>query len=276
MVASKAGDTKRVIKQLNLENNEISSVIAKKHFQRQSYELNPMDSESSGGTSSPNMFLNSSSAASNNFALSTDLQCYFGCDESFKKDYQLHLHLKLKHRNEDPEELAKAYEAAEEEIALTRRSASIFNCALCPKTFNDNGAFYGHIQTKHNMIWREYKDQYGRCEVESAPFECKICGRVVKYDRNTVHTHLKNVHGINWAMYLDRIRRMRRGETPEDLPAPETHECRVCNVSVKYLKEHLKNAHKITEHEYESLFDNDPDTKVNNGVNPGSLGVNPG
>ena len=88
----------------------------------------------------------SSSSASNNFALSTDLQCYFGCDESFKKDYQLHLHLKLKHRNEDPEELAKAYEAAEEEIALTRRSASIFNCALCPKTFNDNGAFYGHIQ----------------------------------------------------------------------------------------------------------------------------------
>ena len=59
MVASKTGDTKRVIKQLNLENNEISSVIAaKKQFQRQSYELNPMDSESSGGTSSPNMFLN--------------------------------------------------------------------------------------------------------------------------------------------------------------------------------------------------------------------------
>ena len=50
---------------------------------------------------------------------------------------------------------------------------------------------------------------------------------------------------------------MRKGETPEDLPAPETHECRVCNVSVKYLKEHLKNAHKITEQEYESLFDDD-------------------
>ena len=113
------------------------------------------------------------------------------------------------------------------------------------------------LQTKHNMAWKDYKDKYGRCEVESAPFECKICGRVVKYDRNTVHTHLKNVHGINWAMYLDRIRRMRRGEIPEDLPAAQTHECRVCNVSVKYLKEHLKNAHKITEQEYESLFEND-------------------
>ena len=112
---------------------------------RQSFEMLPaVDSESSG-TASPNIFNNSQA----NFGpVSTDLQCYFGCDESFKKDYQLHLHLKLKHRNEDPEELAKAYEAAEEEIALTRRSASIFNCALCPKTFNDNGAFYGHIQVR--------------------------------------------------------------------------------------------------------------------------------
>ena len=70
--------------------------------------------------------------------------------------------------------------------------------------------------------------------MESAPFECKICGRVVKYDRNTVHTHLKNVHGITWAIYLDRIRKERRGETLDDLPALETHECKVCNVSVKY------------------------------------------
>lgn len=140
MLASKTDDNKRSIKQMGAEDSY------GKGKQRQSYEMVPMDSESSG-TASPNMFL-SSSIANNSFGtgISTDLQCYFGCDESFKKDYQLHLHLKLKHRNEDPQELAKAYEAAEEEIALTRRSASIFNCALCPKTFNDNGAFYGHIQ----------------------------------------------------------------------------------------------------------------------------------
>ena len=189
-----------------------------------------------------------------NSSLSTDMRCYFGCDEMFKKDYQLHLHLKLKHRNEDPIEIKRAYQAADEEIALTRRSGSTFQCAVCPKTFNDNGAFYGHIQSKHNMQWKDYKDQYGRCEVESAPFECKICGRVVKYDRNTVHTHLKNVHGITWVIYLDRIRKMRQGEVPDDLPSIETFECRVCNVSVKYLREHLKNVHKITEAEYEELF----------------------
>ena len=184
----------------------------------------------------------------------TDLRCYFDCDEVFKKDYQLHLHLKLRHRNEEPEELEKAYEAANEEIALTRRSASLFNCALCPKVFNDNGAFYGHIQNKHDITYREYKERFGRCETESQPFECKICGKVIKYDRNTVHTHLKNVHGINWEKYLNRIRKLRRGQEPDPLPAMKMVECRVCNISVKYLKEHLRNAHKITEKEYRELF----------------------
>ena len=82
----------------------------------------------------------------------------------------------------------------------------------------DNGAFYGHIQNKHDISYREYKEKYGRCETESQPFECKICGKVIKYDRNTVHTHLKNVHGINWTKYLDRIRKLRRGLEPEPLP----------------------------------------------------------
>lgn len=194
--------------------------------------------------------------------LSTDLQCYFGCVESFKKDYQLNLHLKLHHNSEDPEELQKAYEAAQEEIALTRRSGSTYQCALCPKTFNDNGAFCGHIQSKHSLQWQKYKDKYGRCEVESAPFECKICSRVIKYDRNTVHTHLKNVHGISWTTYIDRIRRMRRGEELEELPVMETHVCLVCNVTVKYLRDHLRNVHKLDEQKYEKLYLEDKASQV--------------
>jgi len=64
--------------------------------------------------------------------------------------------------------------------------------------------------------------------------------KIIILDRNTVHTHLKNVHGINWAMYLDRIRKLRRGEEPAELPQIEMTECRVCNVNVKYLKDHLR------------------------------------
>ena len=42
-------------------------------------------------------------------------------------------------------------------------------------------------------------------------------------------------------------------------------ECRVCSVSVKYLREHLKNAHKITEQEYMQLFSEDGDGPVTAG-----------
>merc|ERR1712223_734607 len=72
-------------------------------------------------------------------ALSTDMRCYFECPENFKKDYDLRLHLKIKHRNEDQNELKRAYQDAEEEIALTRRSYSTFQCALCPKQLNESG-----------------------------------------------------------------------------------------------------------------------------------------
>ena len=200
----------------------------------------------------------------------TDLHCPLGCNESFKKDFQVHLHLKLRHRGEPPEVMKRAYQLVEEEVELTKRSASIYQCALCEKQFNDNGAFYSHISTKHGMKWNEYKERFGRCEVESAPFECKICSRVVKYDRNTVHTHLKNVHGINWERYVERLRKLRNGEVPKQLPQMESVECKVCNVAVKHLRDHLKNAHKITELEYETLFEGEP--RNDEGEHVGGLG----
>ncbi len=264
IVATRAEESKRIVKQIPGEvsggarsSTSVSGRPLQKHLEGNGEMV---ESPTPGASSNSN----------NGIAVSTDLQCYFGCDEFFKKDYQLYLHLKLKHRNEPPEELRRAYIAAEEEIALTRRSGSVYECALCKKQFSDNGAFYGHIQTKHSMQWREYKDRFGRCEIESAPFECKICGRVVKYDRNTVHTHLKNVHGINWGIYLDRIRKLRRGEEPDELPQIEMTECKVCSVNVKYLRDHLRNAHKITEQEYESLF-NDEDAPSNPSIETPTL-----
>ncbi len=124
----------------------------------------------------------------------TDLHCYFGCEEVFKKDFQvrktisicnftylqyffhlqLYLHLRLHHRSERASELRRAFSAAEEEVALTRRSGSVYRCALCSRQFTDNGAFSAHVQTKHSMQWREYKERYGRCEIESAPFQCQV------------------------------------------------------------------------------------------------------
>lgn len=199
-------------------------------------------------------------------ALSTDLQCYFQCPETFKKDYDIRLHLKLRHKNEDPSELERARQAAEEEIAFVKRSGVRFQCAICNQFLNNDHAMYEHTQKAHNLQWMDYKDQYGRCEVESAPFECKICGGVVKYTPAIVHTHLKQVHGLNWVKYLDRIRKMARGEEPDALPEIEKFDCKICNASVKYLKDHIWEVHRITFVEYEDRLQ-----KINQGIIPDAL-----
>jgi hypothetical protein len=199
-------------------------------------------------------------------AVPTDLQCYFECPESFKKDYDLRLHLKLRHRNENPAELERAYQAAEEEIALVSRSGMSFECAICRKQFKNDKTFYDHTGKSHNIKWRDYKEQYGTGEVVAASFECKICGTVLKYIPNNVHSHLKGVHGLNWVKYIDRIRKMRRGEVPEELPSIDVFQCWICNVSVKGLKDHVWNVHRLTEAEYE-----DRNNRINAGEEVGEL-----
>lgn len=183
-------------------------------------------------------------------SLATDLHCYFQCAETFKKDFDLRLHLRLRHKHEDPNELKRAHQAAEDEISFVRRSGSKFECAICSKTYFSDGSMADHAKKAHDMTWNEYKEKYGRCEVESAPFECKICGSVIKYTTNVVHSHIKRVHGLNWLKYLDRIREMARGEEPEPLPEIERFVCGICNATVKYLSMHVSQVHKISDLEY--------------------------
>ena len=108
-----------------------------------------------------------------------------------------------------------------------------------------------HTKNAHGMAWMDYQQKYGRCEIESAPFECKIYGSVVKYTPNVVHSHIIKVHGLDWLQYLDRIRKLARGEEPEPLPDIERFTCGICNNSVKYLKDHAWQVHKLAEMEYE-------------------------
>jgi len=202
--------------------------------------------------------------------LSTDMRCYFGCNQGFKKDWDLRMHLKLRHKNEDEKELERAYQDAEDEISLTKRSMSIYQCALCPKQYSGMTSFFGHIQKVHDRKWLDYKSQYGPCEVERGPFQCHICDRVMKYDRNNVDRHLKGVHKITWPTYLDRIRKLRRGEKLDDLPTIQMFECKICNSSVKDFSRHLERNHSITEREYADLV---TDEVVKNPSNAGKTEV---
>merc|ERR1712223_901996 len=194
-------------------------------------------------------------------ASAADMHCYFECPETFKKDADLRIHLKLRHKNEDESELRRAYQAAEEEIALVSMNSSTFQCAICTKKITNRQTFYDHTKKVHDLPWLQYKAQYGDSEVESSAFECKICGRVVKYVRESISKHLRLVHAITWPQYLERIRKMRKGEMPQqELPSIAMFECKVCSAAVKFVfrHAHLKRVHKITESEYVELFANDP------------------
>ena len=68
-----------------------------------------------------------------------------------------------------------------QEIALTWRSASIFNCALFPKTFNDNGAFYGHIQAKIFILNFKRYGRSGRSGRPASIINCALCSETLKY-----------------------------------------------------------------------------------------------
>jgi hypothetical protein len=45
------------------------------------------------------------------------------------------------------------------------------------------------------MPWKGYAEEYGRCEIELVPIECKFCGSVLKYTTIIAHCHLK---GVAW------------------------------------------------------------------------------
>ena len=129
--------------------------------------------------------------------LSSDLHCYFDCGHYLppSKSMEMEIHLKLKHSKESPEDLVKAREFLKWEKSITKRSMSVYRCAVCCATLEGVSSFYDHIR-KHGLEWAQYKLEFGSSCVKSSNFKCKICSRVVKYESSTVQKHLKNVHRL--------------------------------------------------------------------------------
>ena len=55
-------------------------------------------------------------------------------------------------------------------LPKAERSASSFQCTLCPEKFEDRESFGDHVKNIHNAKWYEYMDKYGSCETEYNPF----------------------------------------------------------------------------------------------------------
>ena len=64
--------------------------------------------------------------------------------------------MKLRHCNKDENELRRAWQAAEQEIAIVKRSASTFQCAMCPNKFAAKGSVSRYVRNAHKKNWFKY------------------------------------------------------------------------------------------------------------------------
>ena len=183
----------------------------------------------------------------------TNLKCYFKCKDVFKKEVDLQVHLNLRHAGVDKEEFAKAKAAAVEEAALKSRSNLSIWCEICDSTLSGKSSFWTHITRKHQMTYQEYEAEFGEIDANSEPFQCKICSKFLKHNRNSINPHLKNIHSMSWAQYLAWVTEEKSG-TVSISPTPvKMIQCKLCNSTVKRLKEHLKNTHSMTLKDYDEI-----------------------
>ena len=106
-------------------------------------------------------------------SFSTTFTCYF-CNEQFRKDYKLKLHLMLNHKGERPEDMAKA----KEELTKSKLDGCVYKCAMCGSRYNSVANFTRHIKDVHEMNRAQYREEYGSAEIVSRTFKCELCEKV--------------------------------------------------------------------------------------------------
>ena len=100
-------------------------------------------------------------------SFSSTFTCHF-CNEQFRKDYKLKLHLMLNHKNEDPEEMEKAKEV----LTKAKLDGCVHKCGLCGSKYNSVANFTRHIKDVHQITRAHYSEEYGSSEVS---FKCQFC-----------------------------------------------------------------------------------------------------
>ena len=77
-------------------------------------------------------------------SFSSTFTCYF-CNEQFRKDYRLKLHLMLNHKTEPKEEMDKAKEV----LTKAKLDGCVHRCALCGSKYNSVANFTRYLHTTY-------------------------------------------------------------------------------------------------------------------------------
>ena len=78
---------------------------------------------------------------------------------------------------------------------------SNFTCIPCQRQFTAQVSYISHINSKHGMNLREYREQYGSVE-EIRQYQCKVpgCTRYVSWTYSGINDHLKS-HNLSMQQY---------------------------------------------------------------------------
>jgi hypothetical protein len=99
-------------------------------------------------------------------SFSSTFTCYF-CNEQFRKDYKLKLHLMLNHRSESAADMAKA----KEELTKSKLDGCVHKCAMCGSRYNSVANFTRHVKDMHDISRAQYREEYGSSEIVSRTFK---------------------------------------------------------------------------------------------------------
>ena len=87
-----------------------------------------------------------------------------------------------------------------------------YQCCLCDLITLDHRQMRIHIATQHSMQYDEYCRQYGGTEIVSKRFHCDLCNSEMKFCRQNVYAHMKDVHKMTLAEYEVKVGMGRNGE----------------------------------------------------------------
>ena len=94
-----------------------------------------------------------------------------------------------------------------------------FTCGLCDLVTVDSRQMRLHIATHHGMSMDAYTKQYGTTEIVTKKFHCELCNSEMKFCRQNIYAHMKDVHKITLQDYEAQIGMYATDIVPvEDMP----------------------------------------------------------
>ena len=94
-----------------------------------------------------------------------------------------------------------------------------FACGLCDLVTVDSRQMRLHIATHHGMSMDSYTKQYGTTEIVTKKFHCELCNSEMKFCRQNIYAHMKDVHKITLQDYEAQIGMYATDIVPvEDMP----------------------------------------------------------